>query len=102
MAGGAESRRKLYHPESGIYARDGGPEAPRTSEHTILVVDDEPMFRAFIARALKGTGFGVVEADCAERAMEVLQTNQHTIALLLTDVGCLAHLVPSSFGERAC
>lgn len=54
---------------------------------TVLVVDDEPLVRAFVVRALRDTGYGVVEADSAERAMEILHVNRQSIAFLLSDVG---------------
>jgi DNA-binding response OmpR family regulator len=54
---------------------------------TILVVDDEALIRTFVSRALKYEGYGVIEADSAERAMERFMLRQQPLALLLSDVG---------------
>lgn len=81
-----ESERSLARRESGIYAQ--AEELPSTAAaRTVLVVDDEELVRTFIARALKKKGNVVVEADCAERAVDILQAHQQSISLLLSDVG---------------
>jgi DNA-binding response OmpR family regulator len=81
-----ESERSPARRESGIYAQ--ADELPSTSAaRTVLVVDDEALVRTFVARALKKKGNIVVEADCAERAIEILQAHQQSISLLLSDVG---------------
>jgi two-component system cell cycle sensor histidine kinase/response regulator CckA len=53
----------------------------------VLVVDDEPLIRLFVARALTTSGYDVIEADSAERAMELLETEGDSLSLLLSDVG---------------
>jgi two-component system, cell cycle sensor histidine kinase and response regulator CckA len=53
----------------------------------VLVVDDEPLIRLFVARALRASGYDVIEADSAERAMELLATEGNSLSLLLSDVG---------------
>lgn len=81
-----ESERSPARRESGIYAQ--ADELPSTAAaRTVLVVDDEALVRTFVARALKKKGNIVVEADCAERAVEILQAHQQSISLLLSDVG---------------
>jgi signal transduction histidine kinase len=52
---------------------------------TILLVEDESSVRAFAKITLQRFGYRVVEADSAERALEVLE-NLDQIDLLLTDV----------------
>lgn len=52
---------------------------------TILVVDDEPLIRTFVARALRKHGHEVIEASSAERALDLLMQEQRQIGLLLTD-----------------
>lgn len=64
-----------------------GHAGPPAGPQTILVVDDEPLVRTFVSRALKDKGYGVIEADSAERAMERLMFRQQPLALLLSDVG---------------
>ncbi|MBI3652451.1 MAG: response regulator [Acidobacteria bacterium] len=50
--------------------------------HTILVVDDETINRALLAKLLGGS-YNVLTASSGLEAIEILQ--QHTVALLLTD-----------------
>ena len=76
-----ESEGSVARRESGIYAQ------ATAAPPTVLVVDDEQLVRTFIARALKRKGNSVVEADCAERALEILRANQQRISLLISDVG---------------
>jgi two-component system cell cycle sensor histidine kinase/response regulator CckA len=52
---------------------------------TILLVEDESSVRAFAMITLQRFGYHVVEADSAERALEILETLQQ-VHLLLTDV----------------
>lgn len=53
----------------------------------VLVVDDEPLIRLFVTRALKASGYDVIEADSAERALELLRTEGCSLSLLLSDIG---------------
>ena len=62
----------------------GDPLAPTVH---VLVVDDEPLIRSFIRRALKARGYDVLEAGSAQDALEILKARHATISLLLTDVG---------------
>ncbi|WP_459253785.1 hybrid sensor histidine kinase/response regulator [Paracoccus jiaweipingae] len=52
----------------------------------LLLVEDEAPVRAFAARALRLRGYKVVEADCAETALEMLQQPDLHIDGFLTDV----------------
>ncbi len=52
----------------------------------ILLVEDEAPVRAFAARALRLRGYTVIEADCAEDALQLLQDRGRHIDLFLTDV----------------
>ncbi len=61
--------------------------AQHLAPRRVLVVDDEPLVRLFVARALKASGYEVIQADSAERAMELLATEGHALSLLLSDVG---------------
>lgn len=65
------------------------PELPkrRAQEHgVILLVEDETPVRTFAARALQLRGYSVIEAACAEDALEILQDSQLKIDVFVTDV----------------
>ena len=53
---------------------------------TVLVVEDDPVVRMIAAEMLTAAGFDVVEAEHAEKALEVLVTNSFSIQLLFTDI----------------
>jgi CheY-like chemotaxis protein len=52
----------------------------------VLVVDDEPLMRLFVVRALRGAGYEPVEAESAQQALELLESAGSEICLLLSDV----------------
>ncbi len=71
--------------------RDGGnpagpPHSREPAGESILVVDDEPMVRQYIARILRETGYMVVEAEDAPQAISVLEQPGHTIKLIVCDL----------------
>ena len=49
---------------------------------TILIVDDDPMIRKSCSNALKRVGYGVLVAENAEKAMNIVDTNHIDLALL--------------------
>ena len=53
---------------------------------TILVVDDEAIARAYIERALKQEGYGVIVASDGEEALQTLKTTRQKIAMIITDL----------------
>ncbi|HEY1504120.1 MAG TPA: ATP-binding protein [Stellaceae bacterium] len=57
-----------------------------TGAGTVLLVEDEDPVRLFSARALKNKGYKVIEAESAERALEILQDGADDIELVITDV----------------
>jgi two-component system cell cycle sensor histidine kinase/response regulator CckA len=76
-------------------------EAARASEHeavqkevhqdltgncTILLVEDEMPVRTFAARALSNKGYKIIEADCAETALELMEEHGSEVELIITDV----------------
>jgi CheY-like chemotaxis protein len=73
-------------------------------QSTVLLVEDEPLIRLFIAELLEDSGFRVVEAANAMEALVVLEAGL-SVNVLLTDVdmppGCtgyeLAHKVHESW-----
>lgn len=52
----------------------------------ILLVEDEAPVRAFATRALRLRGYEVLEADCAEAALEMLEDGTLQVDLFITDV----------------
>ncbi|MCV6594819.1 MAG: ATP-binding protein [Silicimonas sp.] len=52
----------------------------------VLLVEDEAPVRAFAARALRLRGYTVVEADCAEEALEILEDAEMEIDIFVSDV----------------
>ena len=52
----------------------------------VLLVEDEAPVRAFASRALRLQGYTVLEADCAEAALELLADPELTVDLFVTDV----------------
>ena len=57
-----------------------------TGEGVILLVEDEAPVRAFASRALSLKGFTVLEADCAETALSMLEDTDLHVDLFVTDV----------------
>jgi CheY-like chemotaxis protein len=53
---------------------------------TILVVDDEAIARAYMERALRQEGYGVILASDGEEALETLKTTRQKIAMIITDL----------------
>jgi two-component system cell cycle sensor histidine kinase/response regulator CckA len=57
-----------------------------TGRGTILLVEDEDGVRVFGARALRHKGYSVLEADSGEAALDVIESYDGPIDLLITDV----------------
>jgi len=77
-------------PESEMPAAEVEEEAPPpldlTGRGTILLVEDEDAVRMFGARALRNKGYTVLEADCGEMALDLLESGEQSIDLMVTDV----------------
>jgi two-component system cell cycle sensor histidine kinase/response regulator CckA len=57
-----------------------------SGEGTILLVEDETPVRIFSNSALVGKGYKVLEAECAESALAIVEKNGNKIDLIITDV----------------
>ncbi|SIT77423.1 two-component system, cell cycle sensor histidine kinase and response regulator CckA [Yoonia rosea] len=57
-----------------------------SADGVVLLVEDEAPVRAFAARALRLRGYTVLEADCAEAALELLENAELHIDIFVTDV----------------
>ena len=68
---------------------------PRAAEGTILLVDDDRHVRNATARALRGRGYGVLEAEDAAAVLPVLGTSTQRLDLLITDI-----VMPGMNGHR--
>jgi len=55
---------------------------------TVLILDDEPFVRHAARRFLKGSGYGCVEAETVERAIELLRTTSVVAAMLDMRLPC--------------
>ena len=53
---------------------------------TILIVDDEELVRAVIARTLESAGFAVLEAEHGEAALAVVRGFSGVLALVIVDM----------------
>jgi CheY-like chemotaxis protein len=62
----------------------------------ILIVDDSPRFRLFLATALPRHGFAVCQAASGEEAVEVYRARGASIDLVLLDVRMLGLDGPST------
>ena len=56
------------------------------ADGVVLLVEDEAPVRAFASRALQLKGFTVIEADCAEAALELLADEKLEVDVFVTDV----------------
>lgn len=91
---GEGTRFCLYFPR--YEAAEGSKTSPSTGEaekladltgdSTILLVEDEEPVRNFAARALRNKGYTVLEADCGEQALEVIDEHGDTLDVIVSDV----------------
>src|SRR5258705_156549 len=61
-------------------------QAPTDRAGKVLVVDDDPIVRRFISTVLGGTGFEVIEAPDAEKALIAVEAGGFAVDLVITDV----------------
>jgi two-component system cell cycle sensor histidine kinase/response regulator CckA len=72
-----ETKLKPVQPSTG--------DAPM-GEGVVLLVEDEAPVRAFASRALRFKGYTVLEADCAESALSLLEDSSLGVDIFVTDV----------------
>jgi CheY-like chemotaxis protein len=65
----------------------------------VLVVDDEPMVRVIAAEILEDAGFSVIEATCADHALDLLQSRKD-VGALFTDVNMPGSLDGIALAKR--
>ena len=56
------------------------------TDGVVLLVEDEAPVRAFASRALRLRGYTVLEADCAESALQLLSDRELKVDIFVTDV----------------
>jgi len=66
--------------------QDQSEELPVTGDGVVLLVEDEAPVRAFASRALTLRGYTVLEADCAETALVLLDDPELEVDIFVTDV----------------
>lgn len=73
---------------------------PSTVSPRVLVVEDEFLIRMTLVEALGDEGFECIEADSADSALPILQTDPR-ISLLLTDIKLPGQLDGRALAQRA-
>ncbi len=81
----------LYFKASEMEKPEVAVEAPKEQragpgDGVVLLVEDEAPVRAFATRALRLRGYTVIEAECAEDALEILTDEALSIDIFVTDV----------------
>ncbi len=84
---------QLYFPVH--HGQDEGPRVKepmkkklllRQGQGVVLLVEDEAPVRAFASRALRMRGYTVLEAEDAEKALEILENDKLDVDVFVTDV----------------
>lgn len=72
--------------EESVVEEQAGAQEDLTGTATILLVEDEDAVRMFSARALSNKGYNVLEAAHGEAALEVVESHNGKIDIMVTDV----------------
>ncbi|HSI85715.1 MAG: response regulator [Candidatus Methylacidiphilales bacterium] len=67
-------------------ARKSGAIAPIGGKETIMLVEDEAPLRLIIRMALSRIGYNIIEAGSGQEAANMLQTGNHKLDLVVTDM----------------
>jgi len=62
------------------------PTAPQRGSGTILVVDDDPLVRDAVVRAVADLGYRALESADGQQALDTLRANRSTISAVLLDM----------------
>jgi two-component system cell cycle sensor histidine kinase/response regulator CckA len=77
----------------------GGIPEIRGGSEAVLVVEDEPLVRALVVRALRSHGYRCFEAPDAAEALRLLEAEETTVDLVITDV-VMPGLSGGGLGDR--
>ena len=81
---------RVYWPEISAVSEQTGeipiPAPVQRGTENVLVVEDEPVVRALIVRTVEGFGYRCMEAGDAAEALRLLQQEQGSFQLVITDV----------------
>jgi len=86
---GKGTRLSIYLPRIDAVSDAAGAPAEQTilgGSETVLLVDDQPEVRGFLAECLRSYGYGVIEAGSCEEALTVSRQRDHALDLLVTDM----------------
>jgi CheY-like chemotaxis protein len=61
-------------------------ETLQTYEHTLLIVDDEPLMTELFEKFMTRRGFHVLSAASGPEALQIVEREQNRIGLVLTDM----------------
>ncbi len=78
----------LFFPAARRHADAAGSSVPVLSRGrgTVLIVDDEPMVRAFVKRGLEQLGYNSLEAEDGTKACEIYAAHRGEIACVILDM----------------
>jgi len=83
----AEELAAAASSEETVHAPRASPEAGLGDlPAVVMLVEDEAPVRSFVSRALRLRGYTVIEADCAEEALQKLEDEALQVDLFVTDV----------------
>jgi PAS domain S-box-containing protein len=80
---------KLYFPLVAGFdemAYDAGAPPAALPDEVVLVAEDEPMVRGIMARTLRDSGYGVLEAADGREVLEMLEARRGQVSLIIADV----------------
>jgi two-component system cell cycle sensor histidine kinase/response regulator CckA len=80
------AQQEVKPPSVDSESADKAHGADLTGKGTILLVEDETPVRIFAARAMRNKGYTVLEADCAETAIDLMQQHGNDVQVIVTDV----------------